>query len=64
MQWPLGYPPEQRRRRGGGEGWAPLLLYDDAAGGVQPGRSAYWSDFYAAHRRDPTNVTPAPWVSL
>ncbi|KAL4446687.1 hypothetical protein ABPG77_007931 [Micractinium sp. CCAP 211/92] len=62
VQWPLGYPHEHRRRRGGGAGWEPLPLYDTDAGLAAP-RDCYWSSYYAMNRRNPNNVSPAPWVA-
>ena len=63
VQWPLGYPAEQRSRRNGGAGWRPLVVWDGEAGGFQPPRECYWSEYYATQERTPSNVAPAPWVT-
>lgn len=63
IQWPLGYPHEQQRRRGGGKGWQPFVLFDASTGQLSPATNCYWSSHYATVSRDPSNVTPAPWVS-
>ena len=51
-----------RRRHDGGKGFKPLLLYDAAQRQLSPHQSTYWANFYKEHRRDPSNVEPAPWV--
>lgn len=53
---------ECRRRYDGGKGFKPLMLYDAGAKKLSPQQSTYWADFYREHRRDPSNLEPAPWV--
>lgn len=38
------------------------MIYDTAENKLSPHQSTYWADFYQEHRRDPTNIEPAPWV--
>ncbi|KAK9803536.1 hypothetical protein WJX73_005589 [Symbiochloris irregularis] len=61
-QAPLAYPRE-RQHRSAGQDWLPLMLYDTATGPSSP-KSAHWSDYYKHAKREPSNVTPAPWVKL
>lgn len=63
VQWPLGYPAEQRRRGRPAADWRPMLVYDGARGELTSPRACYWSSHYAAVRRTPWDLTPAPWVA-
>lgn len=64
IQAPLAYPNERRRRINGGGDWLPFCLYDSDCGGLVEGPLPfYWSQYYRANKRDPSNNQLAPWVS-
>lgn len=37
------------------------MLYDSEAG-LSPEQHCYWSSYYKQNKRDPLNLTPAPWA--
>ena len=42
-------------------GYEPFMLWDTEKG-MSPPVSCYWSNYYKVHKREPDNLTPAPWV--
>eukprot|EP00965_Chrysotila_dentata_P052774 1750575-Pleurochrysis_carterae.AAC.1 len=66
VQAALGTPRERRQRMRSlaiGQIYRkPLKVYDGERADFCPPFSAAWSNHYAMHGRQPSNVEPAPWV--
>lgn len=56
----LRYPPRLLQERTYAD-VEPVVVYDTEAG-VPPIRAVHWSEHYRNTMRNPSNVTPAPWV--